>query len=332
MLSTLRRAAALAVLALAVLSPAPTARAARFTSHLDFIEAEVTARDGALTGDLTKDQKKEKAAYAKVLKFLAGDTASLLDELKLAGKVAKVLEGALPGDVEMLLLLDEAVDSLASETDVELDGLDLEVDAEPDSKGRERADRALLLAFAYLQDSPLEESFFLRLKLLQKALLKTKPVVKFLAGSGGGGGGGGGGGNCYAGTRALLAGESCTATYGTTTFTAQSVNTQYQTAPFFRAGGAFHRCTPGLHEQFEIVFSSAPTLDTPIPYGALDPTAVYYGSGDPDGLTQIFFGSGTLTFTEIDTNSGTYAGTFTFTSGSAGIDVQNGTFRMVGVK
>ncbi|NUN52296.1 MAG: hypothetical protein HUU06_05855 [Planctomycetaceae bacterium] len=321
--------------ALALGLAAHPARAARFTSHLDAIEAEAASRDGLLVGDLSREQKKEKTAYGKVLAALAGDTASLLEELKLAGKVAKILERALPSDPEMQELLDDAVDALETETGEDLADLELEVEAEPDSSSRDRADGKLVKAASFLQGSSLQALFFLRLKFLQKAILLTKPVVKFLDGpppGGGGGGGGGGGDSCFPGTRTLAGGEFLTATYAPTTFTAGSVQTQFQTTPFFNARATYHRCTATLHEEFTVFFLAPPTVDTPYPYGPSSAIGVYYGRGEREGLTQTFGGNGTITFTQVDAATGTYAGTFTFSSGAAGVTVTEGSFKIVGLK
>jgi len=328
--AVLRRTAAVGLFALGILAPSSPALAARFTGDLDAIEAEVAARNGALTGELTREQKKEKAAYGKALSALAGDTTTLVEELKLAGKVARILEKVLPDDEAMDGLLDGAVDALEAKTGLELDDLALDVEDEPDTAAKVRADKALLLAFAFLQDSPLEETFLLRLKLLQKALKKVKPVEKYLAAPPPGGGGGGGA--CFPGTRNLAAGEFLTATYAPTTFTAGSVATQYQTSPSVQGQATFHRCTATTHEQFQIYFFYTPAVDTPYPFNSGSALGVTYGSGDNDGLTQAFTGDGSITFTEVNATTGTYAGTFTFTSVAAGVTVTEASFKVTGLK
>jgi hypothetical protein len=330
MTAVLRLAVALGLGALGVLSPSGPALAARFTGDLDAVEAEVAARDGALTGVLTREEKKRKAAFGKALAALAGDTTTLVEELKLAGKVAKVLAKALPGDGAMDGLLEEAVDALEEKTGLALEDLALDVDDEPDTAAKVRADKALLQAYAYLEGSPLEETFVLRLTLLQKAHQKTRPVVKYLDAPPPGGGGGGGA--CFPGTRNLAAGEFLTATYAPTTFQAGSVATQYQTSPSLQGRATFHRCTASTHEQFQVYFFFTPAVDTAYPFSGGSALGVSYGSGDVEGLTQVFTGDGSITFSEVNVATGTYAGTFTFSSVAAGVTVTEASFKVTGLK
>lgn len=105
-----------------------------------------------------------------------------------------------------------------------------------------------------------------------------------------------------------------------------------QSSPSSLIMASYFQCNPGDDRRFGVFWGFPPAVDTPYVYGSTSGFGAYYALGDPDGFTQTFFGSGTLTFTEAAAAAGTYAGTFTFTSGSAGIATTDGTFRITGAE
>ena len=331
MTGNLRTCLLAASLGAAILAPSGPARADRFTSHLDGLEAELTTRgaalaDAALAGPLTKPQKAELKACTKGLKILSKETLSLEDETRNAGKVAAAVEKAFAGDAGLDTLLSEAAGALEDDVSARLDGLSSSVADRPDSKAKDRAWKALAAASTLFDQSQAEVDVVLRLKLLFKALKKAKAAEKFLAGGGGGGGAG-----CYAGSRTPTAGEHMTASWSGGSFTGAAVKA---TAPasigdLYRL--TFYQCVNGGDDlAFTVYFVGIGGVG-PYDYGSLSPFGVAYSVGDADGFTQSFGGRGTLTFTTYDEAGGNFAGTFSFTSNSAGVDTTDGAFQVSNV-
>ena len=112
--------------ALLLLALGSALSAASFTGALDNLAEELAfRRDNDFTGTLDKTQKKQKAAVLKSLKQLDRPADDLGDDLKTAGKVAKLLEKAYTEEFAApgILL------TLGGLTDAALDALDEEVGA-----------------------------------------------------------------------------------------------------------------------------------------------------------------------------------------------------------
>jgi hypothetical protein len=326
-----RRALLPSVLAGTLLLGHAAADAARYTEHLDDLETEVEDRDAALEGTLDKAQKKEKAAYGKVKKALLAETDSLVDEIKVAGKAAKILEKAVPGDETFDALLADAADALAADAGAILDDLDAEVGDDEDSKGKTKALRAIDAAGTYLDASEGESLVSMRLKLMKKAVQKTTPATRYVD-SGGGGGGGGGGAACWFGTRTLGAGESATASWDGGSFTAgEAALSVMPLGEFTRSSVSYYQCTPEAVRMFSIAWWEPPAVGVPTLFDEFSATTVYFGEGTPGGILGTQFGYGTITLTESNATTGTFAGTFEFYNG-LGMEVENGTFRIVGLQ
>ncbi len=126
----------LAAVLLLAAGPAPAAR----TSPLDAVR-DAAAAKGEEIGLGTRPATKEKRAIARALDALDRPRDGLKDDLRAAGPVCRVLDGAFPGDPALGLALDAAIDLLRDEV---LDG------------------RASLLAWTGRLDSDRDEDRLLR--------------------------------------------------------------------------------------------------------------------------------------------------------------------------
>ncbi len=104
--------------ALAIVLALGTAEAGLTTRSMDAVEAEVTAREAALTGDLTKQDKKLRAVYRAALKYFAKDSTSRTKDAKWIGKIARKLSGkTLRSDADFQALVHGGVDAFVNELD-----------------------------------------------------------------------------------------------------------------------------------------------------------------------------------------------------------------------
>ncbi len=316
--------------AAALLLPAGDAAGARFTDALDDVESEVMARDGAIPSPTPKDQKQAKAAYGKALAALAGDATSLAEELKLASKVAKALKKVTAADPDLAEVLDDAIDRLLEEAGATLEDLAEDVDGEPDSKKKGKAEKAVDAATGLLELAGDALDAFQRLRYITSAIKKSFPAVKFVDGSGGGGGGGGDHA-CWFDSGPPAAGDAFSAPYDGSTFAFDGIAKQAQDTPGTQRRVAFYSCEPARVEMFAF-FWFDPNPTTGVPLGIGTGLSVYASRGvaDGGGFMQTSEGFGTITFTEVNATTGTYAATFTFTGG--GVSVTSGSFRVTGLK
>lgn len=129
----------LARVAPAILLVLPAAvLAAPFTDNLDDIVTEVGERLDALTGDLTKEQQKEKKTLLKLGATLDADSGSLGEDLKAYGKVAKSLAKLYPADLEIEFYLGIALDGFASDIQQGLNQITLLLIGVPEGKLRDK--------------------------------------------------------------------------------------------------------------------------------------------------------------------------------------------------
>jgi hypothetical protein len=149
--------------------------------------------------------------------------------------------------------------------------------------------------------------------------------------------GGQGGGDCLTDLRNLAAGESCTATWEGVVFAASRV---LVTLPEVEGDATvidFWQCFEEKNIGFTVYFYGPPYTPGPpevgVPYehGISSPIGMYRQE-DTAGNLLTFHGAGTVTFTEVDAATGTYAGTFTHDDPLAGVSVSDGAFRIVGAK
>jgi hypothetical protein len=210
----------------------------------------------------------------------------------------------------------------------------------PDSKALRKAERGIEAGAKKLEkaaDKVAEGKTAPAAKFALKGRAQIEKTIHDVAllfdpGAGGGGGGGGGATLCIPGSRALGAGESCTASWTGHTFTASSVKVAVQTEPSFQINVDYYDCTSGDDPAFGLFWYFTPEVGTPYDYGSLSGFGAAYSMLYEDGFTSVSHGSGTLTFTEVDPATGTYAGTFTFSNSGAGVEVTDGSFRIVGAK
>ncbi len=100
---------------------AGSANAALRTKSMDAVEAEVRARDAALTGDLDKARKKAKKLYAKVLKQFAKDSTGRKQDHKRITKITKILTGRpFRDDAALHVLLTQGVSGFMLELEAVL--------------------------------------------------------------------------------------------------------------------------------------------------------------------------------------------------------------------
>ena len=101
---------------------AGSAEAALQTKSMDAVEAEVRAREAALTGDLTKAEKKLRNLYRNAIKQFEKDSASRKQDHKRITKITKILlNKKLRDDGDLQDLLTQGVSGFMLELDQDLD-------------------------------------------------------------------------------------------------------------------------------------------------------------------------------------------------------------------
>jgi flagellar hook-basal body complex protein FliE len=199
-----RASVATAILTAAfLLACCPTAQAA-YTDNFDDLLVELQTRSSVLSNSTDKVEQKQKKACDKAIKTIFKPADSLGDDVKTAGKVAKDLAKAFPGEFAPVLaiktvstnlydLITELAAELRSEITNELAELQLDVDALPAGNAKTKAlaaiakvQAALLLADAALDNADL----FKALDAASKAVASGQKTVEKANNSGGGGGSG----------------------------------------------------------------------------------------------------------------------------------------------
>lgn len=303
--------------AAAVLLGGFPALADRFTDAMDPLESEVMDRDAALGEPSDSAGMKTKKALAKVLAELAKDTATLDKDILSASKAGKSALKAYPGDATLLALLVAAANAYAQDATAFREGLEADVLATSPSPAQDKALNALAkaagtLALNYGETDPLRRLLFLR-----KGVVQTRAAQNYLANGGGGGGGGGGGSNCGYPYRDLRSGESFSGTYdGNPMGPADYYGNMYSSSG-----------QPRSQATFELWFANCGTTNT----GVVIWISPGIGVGTHDVSDAIFevrviyivysganivsapYGTGTLTLTEADPESGNFAGSFNVT-------------------
>ena len=173
----------------AVLFLACPSRAELMTATFDGVEAEVVARNAELVGNLDKAQKKLQKSYDGVLKIFAKESVSTQQDAARIRLIVGKLVKALPDDLAMADLLDQALSDFqdeltASLTEFHKAGLGTSVLDETNKK-KKGADKAWAKATGFDQTASSETDLKLRsvlLKKLRAASAKAwKVTVKALA-------------------------------------------------------------------------------------------------------------------------------------------------------
>lgn len=319
--SLVRSFAPLLLLTLAAVAPA-----ARTTSHLDSVEAEVTNRAAALVPPLDKPQKKLAKAYKTTSKQLAKDVTTRKAELNVLNKVVLTLDKALlPGD-DLRDGLPAVVGDYQDDVATDLDDANDTVAALAESKNKTKAAKFVTKGQGFLASADAAEDSKSRIQFVRKAETSLRSVLKFVAKAAGGGGGNGDCGNSL-----LAAGDS-----GSFTVDGAPVVANRGGAVFYDDG-----FTSGVQLRIESCAATGGTKPE-VFIQIADPAEQSYFIGfdvsagqafvsyrDTEGLAEAVFGDfdkNTVTITEYDAVNGIIAGTFAFADTHT---VTAGTFRFV---
>ncbi len=162
---------------------AATAAAAPFTAHFDALRAAMEARSAALGGATGPDEVRQRNACVRSLGRLVAYSGSVGTDLKVAGRIARALEKAFPGDDPLLDGLSGALDGLEGELAPHREILAVEVSL-LSGVARERAAKGLALADVLVDRAGLAESRALRARFLGSALRKILATRTALRGGG----------------------------------------------------------------------------------------------------------------------------------------------------
>lgn len=300
-----------------VLAGVGVAVAARFTDHMDELAAAVPTRDGELPQPLDKASKKIHKAFGKVEKEFARSTTSEGAEIKSALKVGKALLKVLPGDDQFTGLLQEAAGGYHEDLASEAEALRASIEGASASGKRDRA-LAILDDVESMLDAIGGSDPLTALAALKKVDARLKGPRRFKHN-------GGGGGSCTG--RALKAGESFSGTEEGLPLPAVTVEANATSATDF--GVSWHWCSAGRDDFLGLSVVGTPALNTPLdvtPGPSL--LSIVRGAFLAPGF-ESFDGTGTITFTEANATTGTYAGNFSITANGKSIAAE---FRITGVK
>jgi hypothetical protein len=174
--------AALAVLALVT----GAVLADPFTENLDLMVNETAERLADLTGDLTKQEAKERKALLKAEKAFAKVSTSVVGDLKMYAKVAKTWLKVYPIDPEIEFLVDDALSAFSSDLTVALNQMALDLAGLEDSKEKAKAMKLFTKAQAAMAAAALETDRSKKAKLYgkaEKSRLKAAAIIEPLLGS-----------------------------------------------------------------------------------------------------------------------------------------------------
>lgn len=300
----------------------PGARAA-VTDDFTGLVAELQTRVDALSGSSDKTDRKQAKAAQKAIGIIEKSTKSLASDIKAAGKAAKKLRKAFPGDFAMAPaaaaptlgeLLRAAFEALAADVGAEVDDLSSAIDRLEEGADRdkasgdlEKAEAALTSALAAIAAADYPTAV-VQLGRAFTAMLKGRKIA-----------GDGGGGSCP--------------TVATTTVT-MSLDGAPWSASGFLAGGDYTPSTGRFNfggtrdpqgDAFGLIVGSGVTGKGTYSTGI----SGSYTIGSPP--TQVFdITSGTVVVDGLDVAGHTACGTFSFTASDGGTTVtaMSGTFAL----
>lgn len=176
-------------IALSLLSWSGIALAASLGSSNPALVTEIAARRASLpTAQLSKAERKQKAALDRADKSLAHDGATLAANLADARKVAGALDAAFPGDAPFDALLATLVDGLGTGLQAKLAAITSTRDALADGAIKKRATKKIDKATAAVAAAASASTRSAALKSLSKAAVQVAAGEKILGGGGGTGG------------------------------------------------------------------------------------------------------------------------------------------------
>jgi hypothetical protein len=143
-----RAAPTLRLLPAAAVALAAAARADPSTDHFDALVATLNARELALPPDPSPAEAKQAAAIEKAFRILGGDADDAADDLRMAARLAPVIEKGFPGDAGLVGDLAAAVDGLGGEAEAERTLLEAALDTLAEGKLRDKAAKKLVAAEA----------------------------------------------------------------------------------------------------------------------------------------------------------------------------------------
>jgi hypothetical protein len=305
--------------------------------YLGDLEAELIARDGELTGDLEKAEKKTKKSIGKALKQLdkLAPDADLADVSKTASKVAGALKKVLGTESGLAGEMDGAADKVETAVGDELASLQDRIDGLAEGKGKDKAQKKKDKADAKFEAARAQADHKKKFKGLRSAVKKVPKVEKAIAkaGDGGGGGGGGGGGTCDEG-RPLGGTESFSGTVAGVAYVPNNIDTEVdrdpQTNAVTRVGVSFYRCAGGKKSLFTLNFPEVPQVKK-YNLGLFQGDAYMFYADDLPGFGQVLFG-GVDTYIEVtsfDAGTGRLKATYQLPDSGGGFGDTIGTIDVV---
>jgi hypothetical protein len=168
-----RAAPTLRLLPAAAVALAAAARADPSTDHFDALVATLNARELALPPDPSPAEAKQAAAIEKAFRILGGDADDAADDLRMAARLAPVIEKGFPGDAGLVGDLAAAVDGLGGEAEAERTLLEAALDTLAEGKLRDKAAKKLVAAEAALAAAGEEDRAKTRALLLRRAWLQA---------------------------------------------------------------------------------------------------------------------------------------------------------------
>lgn len=141
-----------------------------FTPHFAALQAEVTARLGALTGTLTPAQKKEKSTLGSMSKAIAKKSTSLATDMKTVVSITNTIAKTFPGDPVFDLLQMDLLDQMAGEVQGQAQALEFARLNMVSGATKTGAVSFLLTANGLIVNSQVQPTHVLRAKDLNNAL------------------------------------------------------------------------------------------------------------------------------------------------------------------
>lgn len=156
--------------------PLAAAQAALQTRSMDTLREEVAAREAALTGELTRSEKRLKSAYARALAQFQKESASRTQDVKRMRKILSALSRPVADDPALEALATTCVDDFLAEIDASLAFVHRAQEAlRTETRTRTRAERRLQQADDALGDA--QNALTLRKKLRACTKSETRATV-----------------------------------------------------------------------------------------------------------------------------------------------------------
>jgi hypothetical protein len=339
------RLAAAALLGAALLALVPRAPAAPFTGHFVDLISEMNDRDLALPiEDPTPEQRRERRVVNRFFAFLAADSQDVLGDVKMARKMAVVLEAGYPDDGLIVGLLSALNDDLRGEIEGVAAEVELTLAVADAGRLRDRAEAKLVVAAAILADADAALTQALRARLQEKCL-KTILAANRLAVRAGPGDPGSG-----SFFTALVDGSGWQSNGDFGTAVSGSADVSTGNGGVRKVSMSGRRIEPSNGEpnlpgdttRLVMTFTSNNENIVPATYSigtsnGVNASATWFEEPEAGGFVQAVAVSGTITITSLDINLGSIdlEGTFDLSMYDAANDVTfpiaSGSFTVLGL-